>query len=57
VKCGRCRKPAVIEIRRHNASYCRDCFLRHCSEQVRRAIDHFDMIQPGERVLVAVVGG
>jgi tRNA-5-methyluridine54 2-sulfurtransferase len=57
VKCGRCREPAVIEVRRHNAGYCRDCFVRHCGEQVRRAIDHFDMIERGQRVLVAVSGG
>jgi uncharacterized protein (TIGR00269 family) len=57
MKCGRCRAPAVIEVRRHNAGYCRDCFLRHCGEQVRRAIDQFDMVRPGERVLVAVSGG
>ena len=57
VKCRRCREPAVIEVRRHNAGFCRDCFLRYCREQVRRAIDDFDMIQPGERVLVAVSGG
>ncbi len=57
MKCGRCREPAVIEVRRHNAGYCRACFLRHCGEQVRRAIDQFDMIQPGDRVLVAVSGG
>ncbi len=57
MKCGRCREPAVIEVRRHNAGYCRACFLRHCGEQVRRAIDHFDMVQPGERILVAVSGG
>jgi uncharacterized protein (TIGR00269 family) len=57
VKCGRCRAPAVIEVRRHNAGYCQECFVRHCEEQVRRAIEHFDMIQPGERILVAVSGG
>jgi uncharacterized protein (TIGR00269 family) len=57
VKCRRCRDAAVIELRRHNAAFCRDCFLRHCREQVRRAIDDFDMIGPGERVLVAVSGG
>jgi uncharacterized protein (TIGR00269 family) len=57
MKCGRCREHAVIEVRRHNAGYCRDCFVRHCGEQVRRAIDHFDMIEPGQRVLVAVSGG
>jgi uncharacterized protein (TIGR00269 family) len=57
MKCRRCRAPAVIDVRRHNAAFCRDCFLRHCREQVRRAIDDFAMIQHGERVLVAVSGG
>jgi len=57
MKCGRCRAPAVIDVRRHNAGYCRDCFVRHCGEQVRRAVEQFDMIRPGERVLVAVSGG
>jgi uncharacterized protein (TIGR00269 family) len=47
----------VIELRRHNAGFCGDCFLHHCREQVRRTIDDFDMIRPGERVLVAVSGG
>jgi uncharacterized protein (TIGR00269 family) len=57
MKCRRCREPAVIDVRRHNAAFCRDCFLHHCREQVRRAIDDFEMLQPGERVLVAVSGG
>lgn len=57
MKCRRCREPAVIDIRRHNAAFCRDCFLHHCREQVRRAIHDFEMIRPGERVLVAVSGG
>ncbi len=57
MKCRRCREPAVIDIRRHNAGFCRDCFVRHCEEQVRRAIHDFDMIEPGDRVLVAVSGG
>ncbi len=57
MKCRRCKAPAVIDIRRHNAAFCKDCFLHHCREQVRRAIDEYDMLQPGERVLVAVSGG
>jgi uncharacterized protein (TIGR00269 family) len=47
----------VIEVRRHNAAFCRDCFCRHCREQVRRAIDDYDMVDASERVLVAVSGG
>jgi uncharacterized protein (TIGR00269 family) len=57
VKCRRCRQPAVIEVRRHNAGFCAECFLRHCREQVRRTLDDFGMIGPGDRVLVAVSGG
>jgi tRNA-5-methyluridine54 2-sulfurtransferase len=57
MKCRRCREPAVIELRRHNAGFCRDCFFHHCGEQVRRAVDEYDMIGEGERVLVAVSGG
>jgi tRNA-5-methyluridine54 2-sulfurtransferase len=57
VKCRRCREPAVIDLRRHNAAFCRDCFLRHCREQVRKAIDQYKMLEPGERVLVAISGG
>jgi tRNA-5-methyluridine54 2-sulfurtransferase len=57
VKCRVCRGPAVIDVRRHNAGFCRDHFLHHCEEQVRRAIDSHDMLREGDRVLVAVSGG
>jgi len=57
VKCTRCKGPAVIDVRRHNAAFCRDCFLGHCREQVRRAIHDHRMLAPGDRVLVAVSGG
>ena len=57
MKCRRCKQPAVIDIRRHNAAFCAECFLHHCREQVRRAVDEFHMIAPAERVLVAVSGG
>ncbi len=57
MKCTVCRGPAVIDLRRHNANFCADHFLRFCRDQVVRAIDEHDMIGPGERVLVAVSGG
>jgi uncharacterized protein (TIGR00269 family) len=57
VKCRRCRAPAVVDVRRHNAAFCRDCFLHHTREQVKRAIAEHRMMEPGERVLVAVSGG
>jgi uncharacterized protein (TIGR00269 family) len=57
VKCRVCREPAVVDVRRHNAAFCRDHFLHHCEEQVRRAVDAHHMLLPTERVLVAVSGG
>lgn len=57
MKCRVCRGPAVLDVRRHNAAFCREHFLAHCTEQVRRTIAEHDMIGPGERVLVAVSGG
>ena len=47
----------MIDVRRHNAAFCAECFNHHCREQVRRAVDDLHMIGVGERVLVAVSGG
>jgi uncharacterized protein (TIGR00269 family) len=47
----------VIDLRRHNANFCSEHFLRFAREQVARAIDDFEMLEPGDRVLVAVSGG
>jgi len=57
VKCRRCRDPAVIEVRRHNAAYCKECFLHVFREQVKRAISQYDMLATTDRILLAVSGG
>lgn len=57
MKCRVCRGPAIIDIRRHNANFCTEHFLRLCRDQTAKAIKDFSMIEPGERVLVAVSGG
>ena len=57
MKCQVCRGPAVIDVRRHNANFCADHFLKLCRDQTRKTIEQFDMLEPGERVLVAVSGG
>jgi tRNA-5-methyluridine54 2-sulfurtransferase len=57
MKCNRCRGPAVVEVRRHNAAYCKDCFVHVFREQVKRAIKQHDMFSPGDRILIAVSGG
>ncbi len=57
MKCNRCRGAAIVEIRRHNAAYCKDCFMHVFREQVKRAIRQHDMVSAGDRILVAVSGG
>jgi tRNA-5-methyluridine54 2-sulfurtransferase len=57
VRCKRCGGNAVVEVRRHNAAFCKACFPVVFRNQVRRAIDEYDMLAPGDRVLVAVSGG
>ncbi len=57
MKCRVCRGPAVIDLPRHNANFCPEHFTRFCRDQVERAISDFDMMQPEDRILVAVSGG
>jgi tRNA-5-methyluridine54 2-sulfurtransferase len=57
MRCKRCRQAAVIEVRRHNAAFCRDCFLHYVGQQVTRAVAKHRMLAPSDRVLVAVSGG
>src|SRR3954467_5119735 len=56
-KCRRCRGRAVIELRRHNAAFCKECFLHFFKEQTKRAIEHERMLEKTDRVLIAVSGG
>lgn len=57
MKCKVCRDKAVIDIRRHNAGFCRDHFIEHVRNQVARAIKEYKMFTPEDRLLVAVSGG
>jgi uncharacterized protein (TIGR00269 family) len=57
MKCTRCRDEAWVEVRRHNAAYCGDCFVRFFTDQVERAIRHDRMFGHSNKVLVAVSGG
>jgi uncharacterized protein (TIGR00269 family) len=47
----------VIEVRRHNAAYCKDCFFHVFREQVKPAIRQHDMFSTDDRILVAISGG
>lgn len=57
MKCRVCRGPAIIDLPRHNANFCSEHFTKFCRDQVQKAIADFDMIQPDDKVLVAVSGG
>lgn len=57
MKCRVCREPAIIDLARHNANFCAEHFQQLCRRQVEKAIKDFDMMKPGDRVLVAVSGG
>lgn len=57
MKCRVCKEAAIIDLPRHNANFCAEHFLQLCRRQVEKAISEFQMLEPGNRVLVAVSGG
>lgn len=57
MKCKRCREKAEVQIRHHNAAFCRACFVFFFQRQVARAIDKERMFAEDADVLVAVSGG
>jgi len=57
MKCKRCRGKAEVQIRQHNAAFCRPCFVFFFQRQVQRAVEKEQMFTPDEEVLVAVSGG
>ncbi|MDX2382183.1 MAG: ATP-binding protein [Acidimicrobiia bacterium] len=56
-KCRSCGGPAVVDLPRHNAKFCAEHLQEFCRRQMTKAIDDFEMLSPGERLLVAVSGG
>ncbi len=57
MKCTRCKKQAEVELKSHNAAFCRDCFNLFFLNQVQKAIKTFNMFTKKDRILVAVSGG
>jgi uncharacterized protein (TIGR00269 family) len=57
MKCTRCKAPAEVELRQHNAGFCRGCFVFYFQRQVERAIEKERMFDRETPVLVAVSGG
>ena len=57
MKCKHCEKDAIIRLRQHNISLCRDHYQAFFMNRVRKAIDDFEMFSKSDRILVAVSGG
>jgi uncharacterized protein (TIGR00269 family) len=57
MKCKVCRGHAVVDVRRHNAAFCSEHFIKHIHDQVARTIKEFKMFAPESRLLIAVSGG
>ena len=57
MRCRKCGTSAAINMRQHKLALCRAHFLEWLPEQTERAIGHYRMFEPGEKLLVAVSGG
>lgn len=57
MKCKKCGKKASIHMRQHKLPLCRADFLAWIPQQTQRFIDHYEMFDHTDRILVAVSGG
>ena len=57
MKCSKCGNAAVINMRQHRLRLCEPHFLEWFVAMVERTMGNFNMLQLGEKVLVAVSGG
>jgi len=57
MKCKKCERNAVIDMRHHNLALCKEHYLDWMVQQTERTIRKFAMFTHNERLLVAVSGG
>ena len=57
MKCRKCTRPAVFNMRQHKLALCEVHYPEWFVTQTERAVDRYHMFGPDERVLVAVSGG
>ncbi len=57
MKCRKCGKPAVINMRHHKLALCADHFIEWFVRQTERTIEKYRMFTRDSRILVAVSGG
>ncbi|HID05625.1 MAG TPA: TIGR00269 family protein, partial [Armatimonadetes bacterium] len=56
-RCKLCGQKAVIYMRQHRLALCKSCYPEWFTKQTQRTIHSMHMLNPSERVLVAVSGG
>lgn len=57
IKCSRCGKPAVVELRYSKRFLCKSCFVRLFEKRVRRTIRVGKLLNPKDKTAVALSGG
>jgi uncharacterized protein (TIGR00269 family) len=57
VKCRKCERKAVVNMRQHKLALCAEHYLAWIPEQTERFIEKYRMFDRGDRILVAVSGG
>ena len=57
MKCKICREKAVAELPQHRMALCQPCYLDWFPGYAKKTIKKFKMLDPGERILVAISGG
>ena len=57
MKCKVCKDTAVVALRSHNSAFCAKCFKAFFRREVERGIHVQGMLEPGDRILVALSGG
>lgn len=57
MKCRKCGERAVITLRRHNASFCKEHFLEFFRRQVEKGIHEYKMFDWSDKIMVCISGG
>ncbi|MGD9809615.1 MAG: ATP-binding protein [Deferribacterales bacterium] len=57
MRCRTCGERALITLRRHNASFCKEHFNKFFINQVEKAIRKYQMFDYSDKIMVCVSGG
>lgn len=57
MKCTKCPKDAIINLRYNGLNLCRNCFVEYFEKRARVTIRNFNMIDAGDRIAVGLSGG